>query len=350
MVSLGDIHASPIKEKGAVLFSPSSSRQQSKFGKEMWLAQGYQWASGQCWGSPSAFCLHLQASSPLISVIRRVTHCCGWDGGRVGVMGPGTRPRVLEGVFSGERAKIWARLEGPQGEWRCSLLQHLAPDPAAAAAISSDTQRSGKSNSPAELLEWGKRGKQVSPSPEAPLQPQNPALARHLFGGHRGSTHQTGPVSCGRAAQQSHGVAPPCEHRAYPAAPEKVQHDGARRKAGRASGSLPEYPWWGHGHELLPVWWLGEATGPQNGLVPRHTPETQGRTQTSDMGWKRSTASLPEHTEELLRANIVLRGLHIPSHFILTTTLWGRYYYYLHVTEEEVEAKRDELASSGLHR
>lgn len=29
-------------------------------------------------------------------------------------MGPGTRPRVLQGAFSGELAKIWARLEGPQ--------------------------------------------------------------------------------------------------------------------------------------------------------------------------------------------------------------------------------------------
>lgn len=52
-----------------------------------------------------------------------------------------------------------------------------------------------------------------------------------------------------------------------------------------------------------------------------NTPETQGRTQTSDMGWKRSTASLPKHTEELLRANIVLSALHIPSHFIFATTL-----------------------------
>lgn len=29
-------------------------------------------------------------------------------------MGPGTRPRVLQGAFSRELAKIWARLEGPQ--------------------------------------------------------------------------------------------------------------------------------------------------------------------------------------------------------------------------------------------
>lgn len=55
------------------------------------------------------------ASSPLISVIRGVTRCSGQAGqGRAGVMGPGTRPRVLQGAFSGELAKIWARLEGPQ--------------------------------------------------------------------------------------------------------------------------------------------------------------------------------------------------------------------------------------------
>lgn len=33
----------------------------------------------------------------------------------MGVMGPGTRPRVLEGAFLGELARTWARLEGLEG-------------------------------------------------------------------------------------------------------------------------------------------------------------------------------------------------------------------------------------------
>lgn len=33
----------------------------------------------------------------------------------MGVMGPGARPRVLEGAFLGELARTWARLEGLKG-------------------------------------------------------------------------------------------------------------------------------------------------------------------------------------------------------------------------------------------
>lgn len=75
----------------------------------------------------------------------------GPGGERAGVMGPGTRPRVLQGAFLGELAKIWARLEGPQEGRRCSRPQHLAPD-AAAAAGSLATQRPGRSNSSTTLL------------------------------------------------------------------------------------------------------------------------------------------------------------------------------------------------------
>lgn len=34
----------------------------------------------------------------------------------VGVTGPGTRPRVLEGAFLGELARTWPRLEGARRE------------------------------------------------------------------------------------------------------------------------------------------------------------------------------------------------------------------------------------------
>lgn len=140
--------------------------------------------------------------------------------------GPGTRPMVLEGAFLGELAKIWARLGGPGGgdtvscsnTWLqrccgrcCYLIGHSEVRQA---------QLPGRTPEKRQVRQAG------WPTPRVPQHPasgcgSSPAPPQ----GSWGSTCQMA-ASWGRAAQQSSGASLPCEDRAHPAAPEKVQQDG----------------------------------------------------------------------------------------------------------------------------
>lgn len=91
----------------------------------------------------------------------------------------------------------------------------MAPEVAAAAAISSDTQRSGESSSPDELLEGGKC---VGPSPVSPTAASESGSGMALPWGALDSACQQGLVSGRKAAYQSSWVPLASAHRAHPTA------------------------------------------------------------------------------------------------------------------------------------
>lgn len=142
----------------------------------------------------------------------------------MGTTGPGSRPRVLETAFSGGLARTRAGLQeaGRRVTLRPALT--LGSRGAAAAAISSDTQRSGESSSPDEL-EGGRRAWPVTRKPRCSLRV---GLCGAPPRGAVDSTCHKGPRSCGRAAHRSSSRASlPYEDGAHPA---------ARAELGRARG------------------------------------------------------------------------------------------------------------------
>lgn len=97
----------------------------------------------------------------------------------MGVTGPGTRPRVLEGAFLGELARAWTRLEGARegGEAvPCSntwLQGWLLPP------LSRWTLK-GQVRATPQLNSW-QEASMLAHHPSSSLQPENPVPAWHLL-------------------------------------------------------------------------------------------------------------------------------------------------------------------------